>query len=211
MNGSRYTTYVVVLVVLLTSIVGLAIFSRSFMSAKVKRAQQEENDQLCSQLCDKDVSLYWIGSIPDELSSVMSKIVIPESITSEFLPVKSPEFHITERDPDGNIVSERVPVEYPSKLYIVINRTVLSDEQYSAVRDCIVENGVTALVIGSDAIDGFRDFMIMPVKLYSDNDILEYSFEDGKAEFTDNKDVGGTPFELIRFLLEDMSEDGDRS
>ncbi|MBP5262300.1 MAG: hypothetical protein J6Z43_09260 [Clostridiales bacterium] len=210
MKSSKYAAYIIVLIILLMSIAALSVLARNFTMAKKTHANQQEITDLYASFCQKDIALYWIGTFPEELNAISSKVIFPAEVSEGDMPVKSPEFHTVEKDPNGNIVEERIPVDYPANLYIIVNRSVLSDDQYSLIRQCVVDNGVNAIFIGSNAIEGFRDFLIMPAKTYSDGDIMEYSFADDRAVFGDSTDIGDIPSELVRHIMGELVSDGDR-
>ncbi|SCW31711.1 hypothetical protein SAMN02910456_00506 [Ruminococcaceae bacterium YRB3002] len=207
----RYIAVVIILLILLVSVVGLSLMTRNIAGSMNKKAEEELFASSCSELMERDVTIYWIGSFPDELSPISGKVIRVDSVSEETMPVKSPEFHTIERDPDGNIVRERIPVEYAANLYIVINRAILSEEQYSVIRDCVKDNGVKTVVIGRSAIKSYRDFLMLPVMSYTEDDNMVYSLDGGSVSHALGE--GSTPSGIVDYLLKDIgdiTEDGDR-
>ncbi len=213
MKGTKYVAYIVVLLIMLFSIIGLSILSRNFAIARNNKNIENETAELYAEFNTKDISLYWIGTFPEELSAIASKVIFPSAVNESDMPVKSPEFHSIERDPDGNIVNERTPVSYAENLYIVINGAVLSESQYAVIRSCIVDNGVKIIVLGDNAIKNFRDYLILPALNYNANDSMEYSMSDGSVSHVLGQDIdfNATPSILVRHIMGEIAQDGDRS
>ena len=204
----RYLAVVIILLLLLFAVVGVALMSKKIGDQKKTERDEQAYAELCSKLNGCDVTIYWIGDFPQQLSSVRSKCVFPEVITEETMPMVSPGTHIVERDPDGNIVKELIPVEYTEHLYIIINKRVLTEDEYSVIRDCIRDNGVRALVFGRDAVNAFRNFLILIPMEYKENDSMAFSMDEGAASYIikDCTDYS----EMITYLLGDMEKHGDR-
>ena len=204
----RYLAVVIILLLLLFAVVGVALMSKKIGDQKKTERDEQAYMELCSKLNECDVTFYWIGDFPAQLSSVRSKCIFPGEITEETMPMVSPGTHIVERDPEGNIVKELIPVEYTQHLYIIINKRVLSEEEYGVIRECVRDNGVRTLIFGKDAINAFRNFLILIPMDYKENDSMSFSMAEGAASYVikDCTDNG----EVITYLLGDMERHGDR-
>ena len=201
------------MLLLLFCVVGLALMSKNLSEKKATQQAEQKLTDACNEFNTRDVTLYWIGDYPDELAGIKEKVIYPEYITEEYMPVASPETHMVVRDADGNIVKEYRPVEYTKYIYIIINGATLSEDEYNVIRDCIKDNGVRTVVLGRNAINSFRDHLLMPVMDYTENDSMSYSLEAGPAShlFSDDSPFGsGTrTIDFINYMLGDMLENGD--
>lgn len=205
----RYIAVVLILLLLLLSVVGIALLSKKTADSRRAAAEEQKKQELYDRFLEKDVTLYWIGDLPKELEAISSKIIVAEEITTDTMPMKSPDFHMVEYDKDGNKVFEKIPVEYTDHLYIVISHTVLTAERYDIIRECIKDNGVRVIVLGSDAIYPFREHLILPYMSYEEEDSLAYSLKDGSASHVISQDSEDKNRALVEYLLGDM-DNADR-
>ena len=210
----RYIAVVLLLLLLLLAVVGVALLSKNIRDTRKAQLEEQKIADACGKLNECDVTIYWIGEYPDSLKGIMPKVRICDEVNTDTMPMKSPEFHSIRYDKDGNKLEEWIPVDYTDFLYIVINKKVLSDDEYSVIRECIVDNDVKAVIMGRDAIEAWRGFLILPKADYTENDTMEYSMNKGYDShvFGDGTDFGeGTrEIDLIEYLLGDMKKYGDR-
>lgn len=105
-------------------------------------------------IAQQDLTIYWIGEVPKELEHLMPVISVipPETASSETLPIKVFQYHVTEYDPYGNFVSEEHPREYPEHMLIVLYGNItLTDSGKEALLDSIAKNGVPVIALGDEA------------------------------------------------------------
>lgn len=113
-------------------------------------------------IAESDITIYWIGELPQELEhlSPVVKVISPENITRETVPVRGPAFHIEEYTPEGLLVNEEIPKEYSAHMLIVLTgNPVISDDGKAALLDAISKNGVPALAIGDEASEVLGDVL----------------------------------------------------
>ena len=204
----RYIAVIIILVITLLSVVGLAVMAKNVAVNNAAAREKKIEEEKYAVLLEKDASIYWLGDYPEELSAVSSKVIPVTEATRDNMPLKSPEFHTVRMDENGNVIDEKVPVTYPEHLYIVINNKVLTDEEYGIIRECFMDNGVKTVIIGQDAIQSFRDFLILPKQTFEPGEMMAYSLPAGSSRFGDGSENGDTYAALIDYLLEDMN-DGD--
>ena len=200
----RYIAVVLILLLLLLSVVGIAVLAKKSADSRKEAQVEQQKQELYNQFLDKDVTVYWIGEFPSELEAISPKVIVPEEVTAETMPMKSPDFHMVEYDPDGNKIAEKIPVDYTDYLYIIINHIELTDERYEIIRECVKDNGVRVLVLGSDAIYPFREYLMLPYLTYDTEDSLAYSLKGGSASHVLNFDSKDRNTELVEYLMGDM-------
>ena len=123
-----------------------------------KEALDAEFDAIASN----DLKIYWIGEPSREFEHLMPvvSVIDPGSASGDDLPVKGPSFHITEYNEAGQIINENIPIEYPSKMLIVMTGSpVLSESGKEALLDAVSKNGVPVLAIGDDAAEALGDVL----------------------------------------------------
>lgn len=118
--------------------------------------RKEGLDTKLDAIAEMDVAIYWIGEPSEELEHLMPviNVIAPASASKNNLPVKGPAFHVSEYNPDGLLVEENIPIDYPDHMVIIISGSpVLSDDGMGALLDAVSKNGVPALAIGDDAAE----------------------------------------------------------
>ena len=186
MNGRNIA--VVVIIILLT---GAMILFLMFEVKKIDaglsdRRSEEHTDALISELNQRDYRIYWIGSLPSELSGIEDHVTLiaPGEADGTNLPVVSGNTGFTEFDSDGNVINHTEQRDYSASMMIIINADeVLSETAFAAIRDCTVENHIPVLIIGKTNIDAFREYMILVHKEYNENssmffEITRYAEDD---------------------------------
>lgn len=126
-------------------------------------ARLDEFNQSKAELAGHDLQIYWIGEYPAELSGLeqVTSVIAPGDLTEDNMPIKVPEFHFTTYNQDGNKTSENVPRKYAGDLLIVIyNVSFLEQEDLDILKNCISENEVPVLAIGSDSVSLVRNMLM---------------------------------------------------
>lgn len=203
----RYIAVVIIFLIILFSVIGLALMAKKVAVTSSEARESQQVEERYMKFLENDVTLYWIGDYPAELERVSEKVVKCSEATRDNMPLKSPEFHTIRKDENGNVIEERIPVTYTEHLYIVINSKVLTDEEYAVIRECFIDNGVKTIIIGQDAIQSFRDFLILPKQKFAEGEMMAYSLPAGSSRFGDGSENGDTSLVLINYLIEDMTED----
>ena len=148
-----------------TGLIVLTLFAAAFFlfiailfDSSTKRQdaldRKAELESRLTELSQLDLRIYWIGEPPSQLATLepVISVVTPESASEDTLPVKGPSFHTTEYTPDGQVVSEDIPKEYPEKMLIVITGNPnLPEKGREALLDAVSKNGVPVLAIGDEA------------------------------------------------------------
>ncbi len=130
-----------------------------FGSSTQRQAVINRNADLNAKLdsiAETDLAIYWIGEPMPELEHLMPvvKVIDPASASKDTLPVKGPAFHVAEYNPEGMLINEQVPKDYPAKMVIIITGSPeLSDDGKEALLNAVAQNGVPALAIGDDAAE----------------------------------------------------------
>ena len=87
-----------------------------WMNGKLKemasRAEQKEVDSQISLLTNLDLTIYWIGDVPSELSALspVMSVISPGSVNSDNMPIKSSSFHVVDYNQNGDVTGEAVPL-----------------------------------------------------------------------------------------------------
>ena len=117
--------------------------------------RKAELDAKLDAIAKEDITIYWIGDAPPaEMEHLLPviKILPPESVSKDTLPVKSTTFHFTERNEAGLVVNEDIPREYSKYMVIFISgNPMLSSDAKSALLDCASQNGVPVIAVGDEA------------------------------------------------------------
>ena len=129
------------------------VFNTSVRRENALKRQSTVNEKI-DFLNSIDLTVYWIGGFPSELERLRpnTKVIMPEEVNKETMPVRSSTFRITITEKDSKESKEIVPRKYSEYMLIVITTGEgFSDEAKEALRDSIVYNGVPVLCIGADA------------------------------------------------------------
>ncbi|MCR5060978.1 MAG: hypothetical protein K6A80_08125 [Saccharofermentans sp.] len=201
----RYFAVLIILLIILFSVIGLSLMAKKIAVTGADARESQAVQERYNKFLENDVTLYWIGDYPEELGIISEKVVLCEGATRDNMPLKSPEFHTIRKDETGNVIEERVPVTYAEHLYIVINGKVLTDEEYAVIRECFMDNGVKTVIMGQDAIQSFRDFLILPKQKFAEGEMMAYSLPAGSARFGDGSENGDSSLTLINYLIDDIA------
>ena len=205
----RNKTGVVVLVLLAGFfIIAVAmVFNTSVRRESALKHQASINEKI-DFLNSIDLNVYWIGGFPAELEKLResTKVIMPEEISKENMPIKSSTFRITYTDGDGK-QKEILPRKYSEYMMIVITTGEgFSDEAKEVLRDCIVSNGVPVLCIGGDACEMVGTLLIHGSG-YDKNHNFYYKLNDGyKDPYLDVKAVTAGGIELADDFCSKLSE-----
>ncbi|MBO4460362.1 MAG: hypothetical protein J5778_06880 [Clostridiales bacterium] len=175
-------------------------------AAGEKALELTENARILSE---RDITIYWLGEFPAELSPLQEKTVIvtPGSATSDVMPVKASSVSLIEYDKRGQVVSQVNARTYTSDLLIVINKvTTLTEDDIEVIRQCITANDVPIVIMGKDPIVNIRKAMYKITGSYDQYDSVFYVFDEGFDEhIIDNKitEEGGVAYyrALTDYLL----------
>ena len=200
-----------VVIVLLAGFFFIAIAMVFNTSARRNAALNKKSavEEKIASLNAMDLTIYWIGDVPQELESLKShmQVLKPEEVTPENMPIKYTTFRIKtwnrregeepgeERDDSDATVIE--PRKYSDYMMIVLNTGEgFSDGAKEVLRNCIVENGVPVLCLGGKACDLVGTILIHGAG-YSSVYSMLYKLNEGYQEpFLDAKAVaaGGMDF-----------------
>ena len=72
----RYLAVVIILLLLLFAVVGVALMSKKIGDQRKTERDEQAYAELCSKLNECDVTIYWIGDFPQQLSIRLQKFVI---------------------------------------------------------------------------------------------------------------------------------------
>ncbi len=205
----RNKTGVVVLFLLVGFFfLGIAmVFNTSVRRNAVLKRQKDIEEKIAS-LNAMDLTIYWIGDVPEELESLKPKINIikPDQIRNDNMPIKSTTFHITIKGEDGS-KKEIIPRDYSEFMLIVINTgSDLTDDANEVLRNCIVDNGVPVLCIGGKPCDTVGTILIHGAGYSSDYSML-YKLKEGYEEpYLDTKAVASGGIDLAEALCNKLCE-----
>ena len=131
----------------------IAVLFGSSTSRQAALDRKTDLESKLDSIAGEDITIYWIGEPSPELEHLMPviNVITPGTASKDNLPVKSPSFHTSEYNPDGILIEEKIPVEYPEYMVIVISGSPeLTDNGKAALLDAVAQNGVPALAIGDE-------------------------------------------------------------
>lgn len=134
----------------------IALLFGSNTQVKAGLERRAELEARLDDIASSDITIYWIGELPKELEhlSPVVKVIAPENVNKETIPVRGPAFHYEEYSPEGELISEETPRDYSRHMLIVITgNPEISDAGKEALLDAISKNGVPALGIGDEAAE----------------------------------------------------------
>ena len=158
------------------------LFNTSVRRENALKRQESVNEKI-EFLNSIDLTVYWIGGFPSELEALRAStnVIMPEAISDENMPVRSSTFHISITDDSGK-TKEIVPRKYSEYMMIVITTGEgFTDETKEVLRNCIVNNGVPVLCIGSDACQLIGTILIHGTGYDKDYSIF-YKLNEGYKE-----------------------------
>lgn len=174
-------------------------------AALAKKGAVEEK---IASLNPLDLTIYWIGNVPEELESLKPKMKIlkPEEVNGENMPIKFTTFRITYKETKKSPEKVIEPRDYSEYMLIVINTSEgFTDESKEVLRNCIVDNGVPVLCIGGKACDMVGTILIHGAGYSSDYSML-YKLKEGYDEpFLNAKAVAAGGIDLAEELAEKLS------
>ena len=174
------------------------IFNASVRRENALKRQNTVNEKI-EFLNSIDLTVYWIGGFPSELEKLRAntKVIMPEEVNRDTMPIKSSTFRITISEKKGAETKEIVPRKYSEYMMIVLTTGEgFSDEAKEVLRDCIVYNGVPVLCIGSDACQLLGTLLIHGSGFDKDHTLF-YKLNAGYQEpYLDKKAVAAGGVEL---------------
>ncbi|MBP5774609.1 MAG: hypothetical protein J6W36_02830 [Clostridiales bacterium] len=196
-------------------VLGLAMVLNTTARRNAILNRQGEVDKKIEYLNSIDLTIYWIGEVPEELEKLKDSMVIikPEEISKENMPIKFTSFHITITDPDDESgrptlpPTEIMPRDYSEYMLIVINTSDGFNEISDGIlHNCIVENGVPVLTVGGPASDHVGTILIHGAGYASDYSMF-YKLREGYNEpFLDKKAVSSGGLEFAEELTTKLSD-----
>ena len=146
------------LVILVFLAVGFFFFIAMLFGSSTQRQavidRKVELETSLDAIAQTDITIYWIGEVPQELEHLMPviSVVDPANISEDTIPVRGPAFHYTEYTPEGVLISEDIPKDYSDYMLIVITgNPEITDKGREILLDAVSQNGVPALAIGDEA------------------------------------------------------------
>ena len=200
MERKSIVAFIPILAILAIAIVFLSVFFNGLSAKKNDKTTTQEAQDLLKSMDDGSLMVYWIGDCPSIMMSLGESIQVVNigNINDDTMPVNRTNYHIIQYNQQGDIVDEMIPRVDRDKTIIVINKEFhFSNEELEVIQNCIVQNNVPVLAIGSGAIKVLRYRLLMPQLEYSENDTFFYSVgintqshvideslvKEGKAEF----------------------------
>lgn len=150
-------------------------------NAVLKR--EEAVEEKIKYLNSKDLTIYWIGTVPEELESLKEKINIikPGEVRNDNMPVRTSSFRISVKEEDGS-KKEIVPRDYSEYMILVINTgDGITDDGKEVIRNCIADNDIPVICIGGEACNMVGTLLIHGAGYSSDYSIF-YKLSDGYEE-----------------------------
>lgn len=170
-------------------------------SHKMSAAKSEKHlEETAKLLADRDITIYWAGEFPEELSVLKDKVVpvTPGKMTEDKMPVKTLNINFTEYNQVGEVVFSTAPRKYTEDLFIVIDRTDdLIGSDIEVIRQCLTANNVPAIIVGKKPIVDIRKAMYIITGSFEENDSVFYSFDKSFDEHvikTDIVEKGGVAY-----------------
>ncbi len=154
--GKNKTGLIVLTILAAVFFLFLAILFNSSTKRQAAIDRKTELDAKFDVIAGADISIYWIGEPEQEFEHLMPavKVINPAAASRENLPVKTVAFHFAEYNPDGTLIQEEFPADYPDYMVIILSGSPeLTENGKEALLDAVAQNGVPVLAIGSDACD----------------------------------------------------------
>jgi len=185
--------FVIVVAVASFFLLGCGIWMNGKLKEMASRAEQKEVDSQISLLTNLDLTIYWIGDVPSELSALspVMSVISPGSVNSDNMPIMSSSFHVVDYNQNGDVTGEAVPRDYSYSMIIVLYHVSgLSADEQSVLSDCISRNGVPVLAIGSDSIALVRSVLMYSQGSFAPDDSFYYHLGEGYKDYCiDNSSI----------------------
>lgn len=160
-----------------------------------------------------DLTVYWVGGFPSELENLRpsTKVVMPEEISQDNMPIRSSTFHISIKEDSGR-TKEIVPRKYTEyNLIIITTGSGFTDEGKAVLRNCIVDNDIPVLCIGKEACEFMGTLLIHGSGYKADHSIFYRRSEGYKEPFLDVKAVAAGGADMADALCTSLSEYFDKA
>ena len=160
-----------------------------------------------------DLTVYWVGGFPAEIENLRqsTKVIMPEEISEDNMPIRSSTFRITIKEDSGR-TKEIVPRQYSEYNLIVINTgSGFTDEGKAVLRNCIVDNDIPVLCIGKEACEFLGTLLIHGSGYKADHTIFYRRSEGYKEPFLDAKAVAAGGADMADDLCSRLCEYFDKS
>lgn len=210
----RNKTGIIVLVLLAGFfLIGIAmVFNTSVRRESALKHQSSINEKI-EFLNSIDLTVYWVGGFPSEIENLRqsAKIIMPEAVSQDNMPIRSSTFRITIKEDNGG-TKEIVPREYSEYNLLVINTgSGFTDEGKEVIRNCIVDNDVPVLCIGKEACEFIGTLLIHGSGYKAEHSIFYRRSEGYKEPFLDTKAVAAGGADLADALCSSICEYFDKA
>lgn len=191
MERSKSSFIVVLVIFFIMAFAFIGLFINRMAGESQRIEHDTEVSEAIAKAADYNFHIYWIGECPSELMAIGDKITVLDSskVNEDNMPIVWTDIPYKVYNSDGTVLMEVEPRDYADHMLIVIRSGVnLTREQYEIIRNCVVENDVSMLILG-DSINGFREVMLQSPSIYSDNDNVLYSILDETKNVIDPSSV----------------------
>ncbi len=161
---------------------GLAIYVLSAKANElshllIAKSSHDKTESLILDVKDEDFTIYFLGSIPEELKPVEDHIINigMDPLSEDNMPVYWSEFEYTIYDEEGNVEDSHRRRDYPDNMIIVVNSDyLLDDASIEIIRNCTVDNGVPVFFVGDRNIGLFRNALILNPMTFGENGVMYF-------------------------------------
>lgn len=161
-SASLFIVLALIAAILVFFFVKFGLSMNTISEVAVERSNLED---AISALKNEDYVIYWIGEVPNHISSAGLNInkVNTSDINDSTLPTKtiSTSYYVTDRD--GNVIESCDKREYPKNIFVVVNNVQgLTDYQLSVINECAVSNNAIIYVTGENPVRLYREYLFLP-------------------------------------------------
>ncbi|MBO4449652.1 MAG: hypothetical protein J5777_03625 [Clostridiales bacterium] len=206
------TSVVVIFILAGFFFIAIAMVFNTSARRNAALARKDAVEEKIKSLDPYDITIYWIGDVPEELEPLKAKMKVlkPEEVNGDNMPIKFTTFRISvkeKKSPDDKTADEKVtePRQYSDYMLIVINTAEgFNDSSKEILRNCIVDNGVPVLCIGGKACDMVGTILIHGAG-YSSYYSMFYKLHEGYDEpFLNAKAVASGGIDLSEELMDKL-------
>lgn len=169
MNKTKLIIYITCLLALAFFVTFFGFFGRKLVFTSELVNQRDNIIALKDTINADDYMIYWVGEVPSRLNDLKITILNMDNLKEEDLPLKNVRKQtvgtITKEDGTERKVNqwEYFEQECPAHSFIVINNVAdIPAEKRKMFERCAAESATVVLVIGKDAVDAYRTYLIRP-------------------------------------------------
>lgn len=171
MNKTKLSLYIIILLFISLALFGFIKFSDGLFQINDANNIKKDANQLIEDVNKEDYAIFWIGNVPERLSSSSLNIrtIGLHSINEQYLPFEVyTETQVIELEDGHHEYKKTLKNGYcPTNSYIVINGvTDLTSDDYSLIMRCLNEGDITLYIFGKDAVNAYRQYMMLPAGDY---------------------------------------------